>query len=412
MTQLVDIRVPQDDQQGTHHVLANWLKTPGEPVTANMPLVDLETDKVMVEVAAPASGILKEVLKKPGEDVEPGTLLGRIEIGLAELPSAPVITYSNIHVEPTPTNDRREGADKMLLSPAVRRLVKTHHLDLSAIHGSGRRGRVTKQDIHAYLKQRKVPVAEDLPVLSSTETAPQTPTTGPPSTRIPHDAMRRRIAAHMTESLLHTAPHVTTVFEADLSAIVRHRNQYKASFEQQGTKLTFSAYFVTAAVKALEWVPRVNSRFHADSLELFADMNIGIGTALDDRGLIVPVLQRAQTRNLLGIAAELQRLTEAARSGTLEPADLQGGTFTLSNHGVSGSLVATPIIINQPQTAILGIGKLEKRVIVREIDGNDSILIRPMAYVTLTIDHRALDAYQANRFMTRFVEVIENWNAE
>jgi len=202
---------------------------------------------------------------------------------------------------------------------------------------------------------------------------------------------------------------VTTLFEADLSAIVRHRQAHKASFAQQGIKLTFSAYFVQATVKALAKVPRVNSRFHADSLELMTDMNIGIGTALDDQGLIVPVLHQAQTRNLLGIATELQRLTDGARSGTLTPNDIQGGTFTISNHGVSGSLLATPIIINQPQTAILGIGKMEKRVIVREMEGGDSIQIRPMAYVTLTIDHRALDAYQANRFMECFVEVIENW---
>lgn len=405
MAQLVDIIVPQGEQQGTSHILANWLKAPGEQVSANMPLVDLETDKVMVEVAAPASGILKEVLKKPGEDVAPGTLLGRIEVG-AKASTKPPATPPETHRPETTHTAPADETDKVLLSPAVRRLVKTHRLDLRLITGTGRRGRVTKQDILAYLKQDQA--SEERSPVSRVD-SPKPAYNAGASTHLPHDVMRRRIAEHMTQSLLHTSPHVTTLFEADLSAIVRHRQAHKASFAQQGIKLTFSAYFVQATVKALAKVPRVNSRFHADSLELMTDMNIGIGTALDDQGLIVPVLHQAQTRNLLGIATELQRLTDGARSGTLTPNDIQGGTFTISNHGVSGSLLATPIIINQPQTAILGIGKMEKRVIVREMEGGDSIQIRPMAYVTLTIDHRALDAYQANRFMEYFVEVIENW---
>lgn len=410
MTQLVDIIVPEGDQQGTSQILANWLKIPGEQVTVNTPLVDLETDKVMVEVAAPASGVLKEILKQPGENVAPGALLGRIETGTrpveSKQPAKPA--HATMTVSPEMSGITPGRAGQARLSPAVRRLVKTHHLDLERISGSGRHGRVTKQDVLTYLEQMDVATQgvshpEIHPAESPQNSSPRA------STHIPHDTMRRRIAEHMTRSLLHTAPHVTTIFEADLSAVTRHRKAHKRTFEQQGIKLTLSAYFVQAAVRALEKVPRVNSRFHAESLELMADMNIGIGTALNDQGLIVPVLQQAQTRNLRGIASELQRLTDAARHGTLAPSDLQGGTFTLSNHGVSGSLVATPIIINQPQTAILGVGKMEKRVVVREIDGVDSIQVRPMVYVTLTIDHRALDAYQANRFMERFVDVLENW---
>ncbi len=410
MSRLVDIIVPQGEQQGTRHTLANWLKTLGEQVTENMPLVDLETDKVMVEVAAPASGILSEILIRPGEDVAPGTLLGRIDTDMQAHPKSSTDGATFPTQETTPHKAEKD-TDRTLLSPAVRRLVKTHNLDPEQITGTGRHGRVTKQDILAYLKQRDVPIGQPGIPPSGDTPQLQSETRGTGSTHIPHDAMRRRIAEHMTRSLLHTAPHVTTIFEADLSAIIRHRQQHQASFAQQGIKLTLSAYFVAASVKALEQVPQINSRFHPESLELFTDMNIGIGTALADQGLIVPVLKQAQIRNLRGIASELQRLTVNARNGTLSPADIQGGTFTLSNHGVSGSLVATPIIINQPQTAILGIGKLEKRVIVREVDGADSLQIRPMAYVTLTIDHRALDAYQANRFMSRFIEVIENWQA-
>ena len=224
------------------------------------------------------------------------------------------------------------------------------------------------------------------------------------TTVIPHDSMRRRIAEHMVHSVT-TAPHVTAVFEADFSAIAAHRQALKA----KGVNLTYTAYIVAAACEAMQAAPTVNSRWHEDHLEVFADVNIGVGTALGDKGLIVPVVQQANRLTLEQIGDRLADLTDRARSNRLKPADVQGGTFSISNHGVSGSLVATPIIINQPQSAILGVGKLEKRVVVREIDGQDAILIRPMAYVTLTIDHRVLDGVQTNAWLTRFVEVLEAW---
>lgn len=210
----------------------------------------------------------------------------------------------------------------------------------------------------------------------------------------------------MVESALKTAPHVTAVFEADLSAIVADRLKQQAEFEKRGAKLTYTAYFVAAAVKALQAVPEVNSRWHDDALELFADCNIGIATAVTG-GLVVPVIHQAQQLDLFGIAKRLQELTERARNGKLEPRDLQNGTFTMTNHGVSGSLMATPII-NQPQSAILGIGKLEKRAVVAEREDGDVIQIKPMAYVTLTIDHRTLDGFQANAFLTKFVDALQS----
>jgi len=414
MSEIIDIIVPEGDQQGTKHVLSSWLKKLGEPIQKNAPLVDLETDKVTLEIAAPATGILKEIFAKAGEDVNPGSVLGQIECGAAETNQAvsPAIP-SAVTDQPAKVNPK--GSEEFLLSPAVRRLVKQYDLDITTISGSGKRGRVTKQDILSYLETSSTPAEVVAPsakhpmTVNPSNRAHPVPHNGLASTHVPHDSMRRKIADHMTQSLLHTAPHVTSIFEADLSAIVRHRAANKEQFGQKGINLTFTAYFVYATVKALEFVPEINSRFHEDALELFHDMNIGIGTALGDKGLIVPVLHQAQNKNLQGIAAELDRLTERARGGTLVPADIQGGTFTISNHGVSGSLVATPIIINQPQSAILGIGKMEKRVVVREIDGQDNIQIRPMSYVSLTIDHRVLDAYQTNRFLTRFVEIIEGW---
>ena len=222
---------------------------------------------------------------------------------------------------------------------------------------------------------------------------------------MPDTRMRKSIAHHMAQSMA-TAPHVTSVFEVDLSAVIAHRNAHKADFESRGTKLTFTAYFVRATVAALEAVPEVNSRWHDDALELFDDCNVGVGTALETGGLIVPVILQAQTLDLEGTAARLQDLTSRARAGTLTPKDVQGGTFTISNHGVSGSLVATPIVINQPQSAILGIGKLENRVVA---DPNGVPVVRPRMYVTLTIDHRVLDGFQANAFLTRWVETIESW---
>jgi 2-oxoglutarate dehydrogenase E2 component (dihydrolipoamide succinyltransferase) len=235
-----------------------------------------------------------------------------------------------------------------------------------------------------------------------------TPTAG--GRLIPHTNIRRAIAEHMANSVA-TAPHVTAVFEVDFSAIIADRKKKKAKGSADTASLTYTAYFVAACVEALQTVPVINSRWHGDAIEVFDDINIGVGTALGDEGLVVPVIHRAQTLSLTGISRQLADLTNRARTGKLQRADVSGGTFTISNHGVSGSLLAAPIIINQPQSAILGIGKLEKRVIVREIDGQDTIQIRPMAYVSLTIDHRVIDGHQTNTFLKKWVEVIESWSS-
>ena len=296
---------------------------------------------------------------------------------------------------------------RLRLSPAVRRLVKEHGVDVTQIAGSGRAGRVTFRDASAYLEARGESAAGSAPA----DVEPlQTSSAGLPPTgirRVPHSPMRRRIAEHMVESMLRTAPHVTAAFEADLSAVVTHRAAHKGAFASRGARLTYTAYFVAAAVRALQSVPEVNSRWRDDALEIFADCNIGVATAVD-AGLVVPVIRKAQSLSLFGTAERLQELTTRARRGRLERSEMEGGTFTLTNHGVSGSLIATPII-NQPQSAILGLGKLEKRVVVREAQGADAIVIRPMIYVTLTIDHRALDGFQANAFLSRFVQVLETW---
>jgi len=231
------------------------------------------------------------------------------------------------------------------------------------------------------------------------------------SHRVPHSPVRKRIAEHMVQSLLHTAPHVTTVFEADMTAVLAHRQRNRDDFARRGAPLTFTAYFLQAAVHAIRAVPEVNSRWTDTALEVFDSIHIGVATALEDGGLVVPVLRDVESRDLFDIAHGLNDLVTRARDGRLSPTDVRGGTFTISNHGVSGSLVATPIVINQPQSAILGIGKLEKRPVVLEEAGEDRIVVQPRCYVTLTIDHRVMDGHQANLFLQTFVHRLTSWPA-
>ncbi len=388
MPVLADIVLPPDLENVTEAVIERWLHQVGARVRANEPLLEVNTDKAVVEVPAPADGVLQEILKKANDTVQPGDVLGRIG---SETPAvaAPAGHATVAAAAPAASNVSARGE---MLSPAVRQLVRRHNIDLARIQGSGRDGRITYHDVQTYLAR---PLA-----------APPADAVGG-SRRIPHSPTRKRIAQHMVESALKRAPHVTAVFEADLSAIVAHRRQHAADFERRGVKLTYTAYFVLAAVQALKAVPEVNARWHEDYLEVFEDCNIGVATAVP-AGLIVPVIQRAQQADLFEIASRLQELTTKARAGKLERSELQEGTFTITNHGVSGSLIATPIIF-QPQVAILGIGKLTKRVVVIESNGVDALQIRPMAYITLTIDHRAMDGFQANDFLSKFVDALARW---
>jgi 2-oxoglutarate dehydrogenase E2 component (dihydrolipoamide succinyltransferase) len=318
-------------------------------------------------------------------------VLGRIAAGEADGPRAEAPIAPARPARP-PT---QAGEIEARLSPSVRRLLAESGVDPAPLTGTGRDRRLTRQDVAAEIARRQA-----LPAAAPGAVQ-----------RLPHDRMRRQIAEHMTRSLA-VAPHVTAVFEADFSVIAAHRAAHRADFEGRGASLTYTAYLVAAAAQAMAAAPAVASRWHDDYLEVFSDINIGVGTALGDKGLIVPVIHRAQALSLFQIAARLTDLTARARAGKLAPADIQGGVFSISNHGVSGSLIAAPIVINQPQSAILGVGKLEKRVVAREVGGVDTIQIRPMAFVSLTIDHRVLDGVQTNAWLTRFVEVLETWPAE
>ena len=391
MTGIQDVLVPAN-AEGTRATVLRWCKSIGDAVAKDEPLVELETDKVTVEVPAPVSGTLTEILKAVDAEVSPDEVLARLRLD-SETASTEPAAPKTFAVASTPAASSTGEARKSL-SPSVRRLLQEHSLAAGDIEGTGRDGRVTAVDVTRHLSQRPSEVSHSAISRSGTV--------------VPHSAIRRRVAEHMVRSLT-DAPHVTTLFEADLTRVLKHRSLHGASFESRGTRLTLTAYFISACVHALRAHPEVNATFHEDSLELHVDVNIGVGTALGDKGLIVPVIHRAQSLSLFETAQRLNRLVMNARAGKLAPEDVRGGTFTISNHGVGGSLLAAPIVINQPQVAILGIGKVQRRVCVMGTGADESIAVRSMCYLTLTLDHRALDAFQANAFLGSVVSTLEQW---
>ena len=412
--------------------IARWLKKEGDKVKRFESILEIETDKVTTEATAEVEGVLLQILVAEGETVPVGTVLAYLgtageSVTEAAAPqstpvsapeSAPVTTSKGINGQPG--NGSRSLNN--WASPVVRRMASEHDLDLSQISGTGREGRITKKDVVAYLE---APVAEKVQVetaaaptpLVTPQPQPQaTPkpapvptmpapvvTPGLADTLSPLTNMRRAIADHMVMSK-RVSPHVTTVFEFDFSTISKHREAHKAAFARDGANLTFTAYLVAATAQALKAHPMVNSSWSDEGVVLRRSVNVGLAAAIED-GLIVPVIKDADNYNLLGLARVVNDLTNRARNKQLKPGDVQGGTFTITNHGVSGSLFATPII-NQPQCGILGVGKIEKRVKV--ID--DAIAIRPMAYVSFTFDHRILDGASADHFVSTLKEIIENWH--
>jgi 2-oxoglutarate dehydrogenase E2 component (dihydrolipoamide succinyltransferase) len=402
MSDLADVLVPANEE-GTRATVLRWCKQVGDTVVKDEPLVELETDKVTVEIPAPASGTLIEVLKQVNAEVIPDEVLARLSLSgeSTALQETAPSTATETSAETSAGTAAGTAADsdardaRPPLSPSVRILLQEHSIAAADVDGTGRNGRVTAQDV-----TRHVAVSH-----AHARVSP------PDSRRVPHTAIRRRVAEHMARSLIE-APHVTTLFEADLTRVLAHRARHAADYESRGARLTLTAYFISACVHALRAHREVNATFHSEALELHADVNIGVGTALGNKGLIVPVIHRAQGLNLFGMAQRLGKVVEAARAGKLSPEDVRGGTFTISNHGVGGSLLASPIVINQPQVAILGIGKVQRRVCAVQVDGVEAISVRSMCYLTLTIDHRALDAFQANAFLSLVVTTLEQWPAD
>ena len=436
MNASIEIRAPAEQTEGTRSQILRWLKQVGESVAENEPLIEIETDKVTVEVASPGSGVLREILRHEQEEITPGELLGVLDptgqtrmdaatsspqashsAGAAPSGRTAAVTRADISAgggtsaaegAAAGTVTRAAAGAAAQLSPAVRRLLTEHGLSAAAVRGTGEGGRLTVEDVLRAAAAGAASGAVRVPAEAAAE--PQeaaSPAEG--VRRVPHSAIRRRTAEHMVQSLLHTAPHVTTVFEADMGAVLEHRAGRRDEFARRGAPLTLTAYFVQAAVAAIRAVPEANSRWTDAALEIYEAIHIGVGTAVEGSGLVVPVLRDAHTRDLFETARGLDDLVTRARAGKLTPTDVRGGTFTLSNHGVSGSLLATPIIINQPQSAILGIGKLERRAVVIGEGEAEKIAVRPRCYVTLTLDHRVMDGHQANRFMQTFVDTLSGW---
>ncbi len=398
-SELIEVRVP-DEQEGTKAVVRAWLKQVGDAVAENDPLVELETDKVTQEVPSPAAGVLAEIVLDTDAEAVPGALLARIETDGAVrlLRAKPELaamerTSGRRGADPGRRRERRRGDAAIALRPPRlpparhRPVADPGHRPQRPRHPRGRRPR---------RRVARPSSASANPRPRSRRNSRRTTfrTTGCGST----------IAENMVRAVSE-APHVTALFEADFSAIAAH----KAALAAKGVKLSYTAYIVKAAAEAMAVAPAINGRWEKDRIAISPTIDIGVGTALGEKGLVVPVVKDAGALSLEQIGAKLDDLTRRARDGKLERSDVSGGSFTISNHGVSGSLLAAPIILHQGQAAILGVGKLEKRVVVREIDGQDAILIRPMAYVTLTIDHRVVDGHQTNAWLTRFVEILESW---
>lgn len=418
-----EIIIPEMGEGVIEGTLARWLVKEGDVVAQYDPIAEIETDKVTTELTAEVGGTVLKLLADEGSTLPVETVVALIGAPGESVPtngSAPA-------AEPVPApavapaaapaaqgglaNGRSATADDRSprISPLVGRIAAEHHVDLSRVSGTGRNGRVTKDDILAYIEQARQPAGiPDAPPVPQPAPAP-TPAPAPapvaasPGTEIvPLNSMRRAIAEHMVLSK-HTSPHVTTVFEFDFTAVATHRAAHKEAFARDGARLTYTVYIVAAVVQALKQHPLVNSSWSDDGIVLKREINLGLAAAVAE-GLVVPVIHHADSYNLLGLARAINDLTGRARTKKLTHADLQGGTFSLTNHGTSGSLFATPII-NQPQCGILGIGKIEKRVKV--ID--DAIAIRPLAYASFTFDHRILDGASADAFVSTVKEILESW---
>lgn len=403
-----NVIMPQMGESIFEGTITKWLKNVGDRVERDEPLFEISTDKVDSEIPAPAAGVLKETLFQEGETVEINTVVAIIDDELDGVleSGGSVDTISSRESKPTSrrnlkakSSDLRRG---VRVSPLVRRLAKEEGIDLSEIQGTGLGKRITKQDILNYLSERES-VAE---VIRPLVQKPQQEV-GPPASSeneiVPMTAMRRSIAEHMINSR-RTSAHVTTVFEVDMTPIVKLKEENADEFgAREGFKLSLTPFFVKGVVDSLKEFPILNASIVGKDIVYKKEINLGVAVALD-WGLIVPVIQQAQQKTLVGLARAIADLSHRARQKQLSPEEVQGGTFTLTNPGVFGGLIGTPII-NQPQVAILCVGAVTKRAVVI----NDAIAIRSMAYFSLTFDHRIIDGAVADRFLSSLRDKLAGW---
>jgi pyruvate/2-oxoglutarate dehydrogenase complex dihydrolipoamide acyltransferase (E2) component len=390
-----------------------WLKKEGDSVNELEPLLEVNTDKVDTEIPAPASGTVLKILAeegvpakvgailafigKPGEVVDSGS--GGVQSLREASPQDPPLEAKSAVPRRLETLTPTEKQNIGFISPVVAKIAAEHGVNLQQIQGTGLNGRITKNDVLNFVEEKTIDDRQ--PTTVHLPTPIIVPAVG--DQLIKHTVIRRQIAEHMVMSK-HTSPHVLTVMEADMSRVAKHRSANKEIFVRDGINLTFTAYFMMAIVAGLKAYPNVNSSWTDEGILVHKAVNIGMATSLGEEGLIVPVIKDADNLSLLAMARAVNDLANRARSKKLQPDDVKGGTFTLTNHGISGSLFAFPVI-NQPQCGILGVGAMQKRVVV--ID--DAIAIRPMVYLSFTFDHRILDGASADWFLMKVKGTLENW---
>lgn len=447
----VDVIMPQMGESIAEGTITKWLKQIGEKVERDEPLFEISTDKVDAEIPSPAAGVLLEILVPEGETVPINTVVARIgakeEALVEKAPEEPQkkaekIPSPGTAVEaeaPSPRSGEVAATERVALkpgrdmeeagrpadritaeelraerrrvksSPLVRKIAKEHNIDLSLVKGTGTGGRVTKKDILAHIESPPAPapkkpeiLEKELPVKPP---RPKEIVSGEErEIREPMNIMRKKIAEHMTRSR-RTSAHVSTVFEVDMSRVVARREALKEAYLKEGVKLSFLPFVIEAVVKGLKEFPIMNSSVDGDTIVYKRYINIGVAVALD-WGLIVPVIKNADNMSLLGLARAVNDLAERARTKKLHPEEVHDGTFTITNPGVFGSLMGMPII-NQPQVAIMDVGAIVKRPVV--ID--DAIAIRPMAFLTLSFDHRVIDGAVADQFLAFVKSELEEQSA-
>ena len=389
----IEIQVPQLGESISEATVARWMKAPGEAVEADEPLVELETDKVTVEVPAPRSGVLEEILAGEGEEVEVGAVLGRMVAGAAPARAAPA---------PQAQEPESVSSKAPPVSPAVRKLLADNALSQEAVTGTGKDGRITKGDVLAHLEAAAAPPPAG-PAPQPRAAPPRLPRADHPrEERVRMSRLRRRIAERLKHAQ-NTAAMLTTYNEADMSGVMALRRRYREAFEKRhGVRLGFMSFFVKACIGALREIPAVNAEVDGDDIiyKNHYDIGVAVGTA---QGLVVPVLKDADAMGFAEVERSIAGLGARARDGKLTMEDLTGGTFTISNGGVYGSLMSAPIL-NPPQSGILGMHKIEDRPVA--VDGK--VEIRPMMYLALSYDHRIIDGSESVTFLVRVKEALEN----
>jgi 2-oxoglutarate dehydrogenase E2 component (dihydrolipoamide succinyltransferase) len=396
----IEVRVPQLPESVADATLVNWHKKAGDSVGRDENLVDLETDKVVLEVPAPSAGVIKEIKVDSGAIVTSGQLLAILEVGEAAVPANQPQAK-----EPAaaPGHEGRNGAAPKL-APAAKRMVEEHKLDAAQIPGSGRDGRVSKGDVIQHLAGTPAAPSAPAPAPVKAPTPALTLPAGGARTeqRVPMTRLRARIAERLIQAQS-TAAMLTTFNEVDMTAVNEIRNRYKERFEKaRGVKLGYSSFFIKACIEALRRFPAVNASIDGNDIVYHEFYDIGVAVSTE-RGLMVPVLRNAEGMSFAEIEAAVGTYAQKARDGTITLAELTGGTFTITNGGVFGSLMSTPIL-NPPQVAILGMHKIQERPMVVE----GEIRVRPMMYLALTYDHRIVDGRESVQFLVTVKEALED----